>query len=148
MTTAEFADFDAAFAELPEPELTGQSYKLYGRERRIAGPDNVGAMLAMGVERLQHSQDPRDIQTLIRYIFGPDALADFLRNGMSDKQMGVMLRWGMTNMANPGTMTLKQAVAEVEAMEALKAGKAVKKTSSAKQRPKAAKKPANSGSQS
>lgn len=137
---AEFADFDAFFAEQPEPERTGPPFRLYGREWRL--PERLGGMFAMLVQRMQASNDPADVRTLIGYLFGRDALDTFIANGMEDAQFSTLLLWATANVRQPGSLSIADADAARRRQEAAK-GKA------GKPRPKGKKgRPRSSGARS
>lgn len=107
---AEFADFDAWAAEQSEPERTGVPFRLYGRTWRL--PEQVGGMFGMLVQRMQASEDAADVQRLVAYLFGRDALDEFLSHGMRDDQFATLLIWATDNLRAPGSMSIAEADAE------------------------------------
>ncbi|MFE0877318.1 hypothetical protein ACFW4X_21085 [Streptomyces smyrnaeus] len=129
----QFADFDAFFAEQPEPVRTGMPFRLYGREWRL--PRELGGMFALLVQRLQASKNPEDVRTLVGYLFGRDALDTFVAHGMDDPQFGTLLLWATENIRKPGSMTVAEADAERQRRDAAKGKAKARPKKSAAKRP-------------
>lgn len=116
----EFADWDAFFAEQPEPERDGMPYRLLGKERRL--PSSLGTVFVLQANRVQRSTDPGDVRSLLGYVVGPDTLDDMLDAGMTDEQFETVLLWATENVKRPGSLSMAAAAEEYRRREAVKAG--------------------------
>ncbi|WP_405018175.1 hypothetical protein OHV05_15410 [Kitasatospora sp. NBC_00070] len=100
------ADFDAFFAEQdtarPRAELV-----LYSR--RYTLPDSLPLMFTLQMERLQSSEDPDDVRAILRTLVGVDALDHWAEQGMTDRQLGVVLIWAAANVRTPGSVSMARA---------------------------------------
>ncbi|CAL9479967.1 hypothetical protein [Streptomyces sp. enrichment culture] len=144
----EVADFDAFFAEQrPEAERQGIPLRLYGRTYTL--PASLPALFALQLHRVHTSARPDDIRRLLGSLFGPDAVDHWTERGMTDRQLGTVLLWATTNVAEPGAMSVEEAAAEYDRREAAKAaaGKATR-PAPAKPRPKGKGKRRSSGARS
>lgn len=101
------ADFDAFFAEQNEARF-GATLRLYGREYVL--PTSLPVLFTLQMERVQNSSDPNDIRRLLSSLFGPTALDEWAENGMSDRQLGVVLLWSAANAREPGCLSIAEAV--------------------------------------
>ncbi|MER8042592.1 hypothetical protein [Streptomyces sp. NPDC094032] len=115
------ADFDAFFAEQAKPRRRGVPLRLFGRTYTL--PPTLPALYMLQLHRLKNSTNPEDIHRLLAPLFGPDAVAHWADNGMDDRQLGVVLMWATSNVAEPGSLSMAQAAAEYDRREAAK-GKA------------------------
>ncbi|SOB83135.1 hypothetical protein [Streptomyces sp. 1331.2] len=115
------ADFDAFFAE--QTRQAGAVLRLYGREYRL--PDSLPIMFALQMERLQHSENPDDVRTMLRTLVGEDALDFWAERGMTDRQLGIVLIWTAANVRRPGSLSMERAAELHDEQSAAKAeGKA------------------------
>ena len=108
------ADFDAFFAEQNEVRF-GATLRLYGREYVL--PTSLPLLFTLQMERVQNSSDPDDIRRLLASLFGPRALDEWAENGMSDRQLGVVLLWSAANAREPGCLSIAEAVALYDEQE-------------------------------
>ncbi|MFF7295308.1 hypothetical protein [Streptomyces sp. NPDC008265] len=115
----EVADFDAFFAEQTRPAPQGLPLRLFGRDYVL--PPKMTTLFALQLQRVHASERPEDIRRLLVALFGPDAIGDWVENGMDDRQFGIVLLWSTSNMTAPGSMTMAQAAAEYDAREAAQA---------------------------
>lgn len=137
------ADFDAFFAEesatRPRERLT-----LYGHEYVL--PESLPLMFTLQMERVQDSSDPGDVRKMLATLFGGDVLDLWAEQGMTDRQLGVVLIYAAANIRVPGSMTMGRA-AELYAEQ--ETGKAAAPNRAARRaKPKTKKKPARSGARS
>ncbi|MFE1773761.1 hypothetical protein [Streptomyces sp. NPDC059008] len=111
------ADFDAFFAEQNEVRF-GATLRLYGREYVL--PTSLPLLFTLQMERVQNSTDPDDIRRLLASLFGPAALDEWADNGMTDRQLGVVLLWSAANAREPGCLSISEAVELYDEQEAAK----------------------------
>ncbi|MDT3395594.1 hypothetical protein RKE29_02830 [Streptomyces sp. B1866] len=128
------ADFDAFFAEeaaaRPRQRLT-----LYGRDYLL--PDSLPLLFTLQMERVQDSSDPADVRRMLATLYGADVLDLWAEQGMTDRQLGVVLIWSAGNIRKPGSVTMRRA-AELYAEQ--DAGKAAAPANRAARRTPARKK--------
>lgn len=109
------ADFDAFFAEQNEPRF-GATLRLFGREYVL--PTSLPLLFTLQMERVQNSSDADDIRRLLASLFGPRALDEWAENGMTDRQLGVVLLWSAANAREPGCISIAEAVELYDEQEA------------------------------
>ncbi|MEU6238191.1 hypothetical protein [Kitasatospora sp. NPDC047058] len=114
------ADFDAFFAE-QAANGPAETIQLYGRTYRL--PDALPLMFTLQMERLQASDDPDDVRAMLRTLVGEDALDHWAEQGMTDKQLGVVLIYAAATVRRPGSITMQRA-AELYDQQNTAAGKA------------------------
>ncbi|SDT69798.1 hypothetical protein SAMN05216371_3857 [Streptomyces sp. TLI_053] len=114
------ADFDAFFAEQATTEHA-ETFQLYGRTYRL--PDALPLMFTLQMERLQASDDPDDVRSMLRTLVGEDALDHWAEQGMTDRQLGIVLIYAAATVRRPGSITLQRA-AELYDQQNAAAGKA------------------------
>lgn len=90
----------------------------------VAVPTDMPLALQDMADELQNSQDPNDVDRLVSLLFGHGVYAQWKANGITDKMLGVLLAWGMTNGAGQPT-SFEQAAEMAAEAEAAK-GKAPK----------------------
>ncbi len=114
------ADFDAFFAE-QAANGPAETFLLYGRTYRL--PDALPLMFTLQMERLQSSDDPDDVRAMLRTLVGEDALDHWAEQGMTDRQLGIVLIYAAATVRRPGSVTMQRA-AELYAQQNAAAGKA------------------------
>lgn len=146
----EVADFDAFFAEQAEPEKQGQPVLLFGRTYTL--PPSLPALFTLQLQRVQHSARPDDIRRLLGSLFGPDAVDHWTETGMTDRQLGIVLVYATSNVAEPGSVSMERAAELYDQREKAKAGaqgKAARaRKTPAKPKPKGKGRTASSGKRS
>ncbi|WP_327368722.1 hypothetical protein [Streptomyces sp. NBC_01217] len=145
------ADFDAFFAEQAEPERKGLPLRMYGRTYHL--PPSLPLLFTLQLDRLKSSARPEDIRNLLASLFGPDAVEHWTDARMSDRRLGIVLKWATANVAKPGSLTMERAAELYDEQEAAKeaakatAGKArpAKVRTKATPKKKSAPRPSSSG---
>jgi hypothetical protein len=117
----ESADFDAFFAE-QVPDRPRVAFTLYDREYVL--PDSLPLLFTLQMERVQDSSDPDDIRKMLSTLFGDGSLDDWAEQGMTDRQLGIVLIYSAANIRRAGSMTMQRAAELHDEQEAAKAGKA------------------------
>ncbi|MFJ1708576.1 hypothetical protein [Kitasatospora sp. NPDC088346] len=140
-------DFDAFFAE-QNTRPRAETFLLYGR--RYTLPDALPLIFTLQMERLQHSTDPGDVRTILRTLVGEDALDFWAEQGMTDRQLGIVLIYAAANVRRPGSVSMRRAAELHDEQSAAKAeGKApgapAPNRAARRQKPKRKKRPAGSG---
>ncbi|MGW2541078.1 hypothetical protein ACWC5I_09425 [Kitasatospora sp. NPDC001574] len=115
-----FADFDAFFAE-QTADAPAETFQLYGRTYTL--PDSLPLMFTLQMERLQASEDPDDLRTMLRTLVGEDALDHWAEQGMTDKRLGIVLIYAAATVRRPGSVTMQRA-AELYDQQNVAPGKA------------------------
>ncbi|MGW1162727.1 hypothetical protein ACWD48_31915 [Streptomyces sp. NPDC002519] len=145
----ETADFDAFFAE-QVPDRPRAALTLYGREHVL--PDSLPLLFTLQMERVQHSSDPDDVRAMLATLFGEGTLDEWAKQGMTDRQLGVVLIWSAANIRKPGSVSMRRAAELYDQGEAGTAGKApanrAERRASTKNTKKRGKRPARSGARS
>ncbi|WP_043471021.1 hypothetical protein [Kitasatospora sp. MBT66] len=101
-----FADFDAFFAE-QTADAPAETFQLYGRTYTL--PDALPLMFTLQMERLQASEDPDDVRTMLRTLVGENALDHWAEQGMTDRQLGIVLIYAAATVRRPGSVTMQRA---------------------------------------
>lgn len=100
-----FADFDAFFAE--QSRSRAETFRLYGRTYTL--PESLPLIFSLQLDRLQHSNDPADVRTMLRALVGVDALDHWAERGMTDRQLGILLIYAAANVRSPGSVSMARA---------------------------------------
>lgn len=114
----EATDFDAFIVEecATRPR---QPLKLYGKTYVL--PESLPIMFTLLMTRVQDSQDPNDVARLLAILFGADVLESWAEQGMTDRQLGILLIYSAANTRTPGSVSLARAAELYEEQEAGKA---------------------------
>ena len=114
----DFADADAFFAAEVSP-IQPAVLRLYGEEYEL--PTRIPLAYAMLVERRSEDTSLEAIREVLTPVFGEDALDHWMRQGMDDRQFGIVLLWSARNMDKPGSMSFAEAARHYDAQAAGKA---------------------------
>ncbi|MFE7634457.1 hypothetical protein ACFU7Z_10590 [Kitasatospora sp. NPDC057518] len=134
------ADFDAFFAEQSRGRHA-ETFLLYGRTYTL--PESLPLIFSLQLERLQHSEDPDDVRTMLRALVGEDALDHWAEQGMTDRQLGILLIYAAATVRRPGSVTMARAAELHDEQAAARAeGKAPSPGTSAPNRAQRRAKPA------
>ncbi|MEV4966653.1 hypothetical protein AB0886_05215 [Streptomyces sp. NPDC024062] len=113
------ADFDAFFAEQSEPKPEGQPLRMYGRTYHL--PTSLPLLFTLQLHRLKTSARAEDITNLLGALFGPEAVQHWTDMRMSDRRLGILLKWATSNVATPGSLSMERAAELYDEQEAAKA---------------------------
>lgn len=110
-----YTDFDAFFnaeARTVEPAVL----HLYGTDYTL--PTEVPLAFALLEERLRDAEGIDPLREILTPVFGAEALGLWLSRGISERRLGIVLMWAANNMARPGSVSIEQAIAQYETLQA------------------------------
>jgi hypothetical protein len=110
-----YTDADAFFAAevLPtEPDVL----RLYGTDYTL--PVTVPLAFSLLAERHRDDDSVETLRTVLAPVFGAGALDDWLKAGIDQRRLGIVLLWSAQNMHRPGSLAFADAVREYDQREA------------------------------